>query len=97
MWPPRVTTESDQLSVYDKDLCRVLPLTRRESITEDGIFADVYTPADDAFTPTTPENLCFCEDPERPESCPPRGMQNIAPCQYGKHGSRTAAHFHICT
>ena len=78
-----MTTGSDQLSVYDKDLCRVLPLTRRSEVNENGIFADLYTPSDDAFTPTAPENLCFCEDPERPESCPPKGLQNISPCQYG--------------
>lgn len=82
VWPPRAATQSDQLSVYDKDLCRVLPLTRRSSAVEDGIFADLYTPSDDAFTPTAPENLCFCEDPDNPESCPPKGLQNIAPCQY---------------
>ncbi|KAK3926482.1 Scavenger receptor class B member 1 [Frankliniella fusca] len=82
VWPPRAVTGSDTVAVYDKDLCRVLPLQRRGSSTENGILSDYYTPADDAFTPTTPENICFCENPDSPESCPPKGLQNIAPCQY---------------
>lgn len=72
------------MNVYDKDLCRVLPLKYRGPSAKLGIKADLYTPTDNVFDPpseATPDNECFC--PDDPDSCPPKGLQNISPCQYG--------------
>lgn len=47
-----------------------------------GIPADIFTPADNLFETVEkiPENKCFCPGTE---FCPPKGLQNISPCQYG--------------
>lgn len=47
-----------------------------------GIPADIYTPPDNVFETIEkiPENKCFCPGTE---FCPPKGLQNISPCQYG--------------
>ncbi|CAB0029481.1 unnamed protein product [Trichogramma brassicae] len=86
-FPPRDKTNEDIVNVWDKDLCRVLPLKYRGPSSKTGIRADLYTPADTVFDPPseeTPDNECFC--PDDPGNCPPRGLQNISPCQY-KTGS----------
>lgn len=48
-----------------------------------GIDADLYTPPANTFQTVDdePENKCFCPGNEY---CPPKGLQNISPCQYGK-------------
>lgn len=37
-FPPRDFTKSDMVYVYDKDLCRTLPLQYREPTTKHGTF-----------------------------------------------------------
>lgn len=71
--------------MWDKDLCRVLPLKYRGPVEKAGLNADLYTPTDDVFDPPSaksPDNECFC--PDDPKSCPPKGLQDISPCQYSK-------------
>ncbi|XP_041971164.1 scavenger receptor class B member 1 [Aricia agestis] len=79
-FPPRAVTKSDMLYVYDKDLCRILPLQYREDVYKDGIQTGLYTPPSSTLeTPdVNPDNKCYCQS----EWCPPRGLQNISPCQY---------------
>ena len=82
-FPPRDRTKDDMIHVWDKDLCRVMPLQYRGSAEKTGIPADLYTPPDDVFDPPsleTPDNECYC--PEGPKTCPPKGLQDISPCQY---------------
>ncbi|XP_046743031.1 scavenger receptor class B member 1 isoform X1 [Diprion similis] len=82
-FPPRDTTGSDIVHLWDKDICRILPLQYRGPADKTGIRADLYTPTDTIFDPPseeTPDNECFCQD--EPENCPVRGLQNISPCQY---------------
>ena len=84
-FPPRDTTGEDIVHIWDKDLCRVVPMKYRGPSDKDGIRADLYTPTDSVFDPpsnNTPDNECFC--PEDPSTCPPKGLQNISPCQYSK-------------
>lgn len=47
-----------------------------------GISADLFTPADNVFesAEVEPENKCYCPGNE---FCPPKGLQNISPCQFG--------------
>ncbi|XP_034947264.1 scavenger receptor class B member 1 [Chelonus insularis] len=94
-FPPRESTGADVVHVYDKDLCRVLPLQYRGPVEKAGINADLYTPTDDVFDPPTvktPDNECFC--PDDPKSCPPKGLQNISPCQYSAPVYLSFPHFY---
>ncbi|KAG8232412.1 hypothetical protein J437_LFUL013984, partial [Ladona fulva] len=81
-FPPRAFTGADEVTVWDKDLCRVLPLRYRGPTSKNGIAVDLYTPPEDVFADPSirPENGCFC--PGENGECPPSGLQNIAPCQY---------------
>lgn len=49
-----------------------------------GIDADLYTPIDTFFSDVEeePRNKCYCPGDEY---CPPKGLQNISPCQYSKY------------
>ncbi|XP_015836616.1 scavenger receptor class B member 1 isoform X2 [Tribolium castaneum] len=80
-FPPRYYTKSDVVNIYDKDLCRTMPLQYRGPVTKHGISADLYTPADSMFETVMkePNNKCYCPNNE---FCPPKGLQNISPCQF---------------
>ncbi|CAH1980103.1 unnamed protein product [Acanthoscelides obtectus] len=80
-FPPRYFTNQDMVHLYDKDLCRILPMQYRKSVSKHGIAADLFTPADTTFESVDkyPANKCYCPGNE---FCPPRGLQNISPCQY---------------
>lgn len=83
-FPPRYFTKSDVVHVYDKDLCRVLPLRYAGPVAKDGIEAGLYVPPDNVFDApeSNPDNTCFC--PAEDGSCPEKGLQNISPCQFGE-------------
>jgi hypothetical protein len=84
-FPPRKYTHSDTVHVYDKDLCRIVPLRFRGMTNTNGIEAGIYTLADDVFElpEKQPDNKCYCG--HNYETCPAKGLQNIAPCQFGKY------------
>lgn len=74
--------------VYDKDICRVLPLQYRGPTEKSGIKADLYTPPENVFDPPSaesPENECFCQNDYK--TCPPKGLQDISPCQYSEYSN----------
>ncbi|XP_015586555.1 scavenger receptor class B member 1 [Cephus cinctus] len=94
-FPPRDTTGEDIVHIWDKDLCRVLPLQYRGPSEKTGIKADLYTPSDTIFDPpsaTTPDNECFC--PDNPKDCPLKGLQDISPCQYSAPVYISFPHFY---
>lgn len=70
--------------MWDKDLCRTLPLQYRGPVEKTGIKADLYTPPDVVFgqPDETTENECFCSDGIN--NCPLQGLQDISPCQYSE-------------
>ncbi|XP_049545716.1 lysosome membrane protein 2 [Anopheles darlingi] len=78
-FPPRDITHDDVVYIYDKDMCRKLPLVYRKPVEKDGIGADLYTIAEDAYGPPNKNNSCY--DHVYYQSR--RGLQNISPCQYG--------------
>ncbi|KAJ3650634.1 hypothetical protein Zmor_016722 [Zophobas morio] len=80
-FPPRYYTKADVVHVYDKDLCRVMPLQYREPVVKHGISADLYTPAASMFETVDqePDNKCYCPGND---FCPPKGLQSISPCQF---------------
>ncbi|KAL0281623.1 UNVERIFIED_CONTAM: hypothetical protein PYX00_002556 [Menopon gallinae] len=81
-FPPRKYTKSDIVHVYDKDLCRILPLRYRRDVFKHGIKAGYYTPTDDALESAdkNKDNKCFC--PKYGDYCPPKGLQNVNPCHF---------------
>ncbi|XP_044738554.1 scavenger receptor class B member 1 isoform X2 [Chrysoperla carnea] len=92
-FPPRDFTNSDIVHIYDKDLCRILPLEYRGPVSKDGLNADLYTPPENVFetAEVNPDNKCFCS---YKEECAPRGLQNIAPCQYDAPVYLSFPHFY---
>lgn len=84
-FPPREYTKSDIVHVYDKDLCRILPLQYRGDVVKYGVTAGYYTPSDDAFETAekNKDNQCYC--PGVGNYCPPKGLQNINPCHFGRY------------
>ncbi|XP_050299903.1 scavenger receptor class B member 1-like isoform X2 [Anthonomus grandis grandis] len=80
-FPPRYYTKKDVITLYDKDLCRTFPMQYRLSDQKHGISYDLFTSADDIFESVDkkPDNKCYCPGNEY---CPPKGLQNISPCQY---------------
>nr|CAD7197427.1 unnamed protein product [Timema douglasi] len=93
-FPPRDLTHEDIVHVYDKDLCRILPLQFQSMTEKDGIKAGLYTPPDDVFElpDKQPDNKCFC--PGQECQCPPRGLQNISPCQFDAPVYLSFPHFY---
>ncbi|KAJ9593010.1 hypothetical protein L9F63_015329, partial [Diploptera punctata] len=93
-FPPRKYTHSDVVHVYDKDLCRIIPLHFQGMVHKDGIPAGLYTPPDNIFElpDIQAENQCYCG--ENNETCPAKGLQNISPCQYGAPAYISFPHFY---
>uniref|UniRef100_A0A182XMQ8 Scavenger receptor class B n=1 Tax=Anopheles quadriannulatus TaxID=34691 RepID=A0A182XMQ8_ANOQN len=89
-FPPRDITQKDTVYIYDKDLCRTLPLVYREPVEKDGISADLYTLAEDAYGPPNENNSCFDHSHYKKYY----GLQNISPCQYGAPVYISNPHFY---
>ncbi|XP_055708763.1 lysosome membrane protein 2 [Phlebotomus papatasi] len=81
LFPPREITGSDIVYVYDKDICRTLPLIYRGPVGKDGLDADLYTMPEDVYGDAKSNSNNSCFDTE--EYAATRGLQNISPCQYG--------------
>ncbi|KAK4878226.1 hypothetical protein RN001_010732 [Aquatica leii] len=92
-FPPRDVTKSDIVHIYDKDLCRILPLQYRRPAMKQGIAVDLYTPPDNVFETASkePNNKCYCPGTEY---CPPKGLQNISPCQFDAPVYLSFPHFY---
>ncbi|KAH8345862.1 hypothetical protein KR067_007776 [Drosophila pandora] len=80
-FPPRDLTKSDMVHIYDKDLCRIIPLKYVERTEKDGIAADLFRLPNNSYGDAAhnPENRCY--DTSEYEAI--QGLQNISPCQYG--------------
>lgn len=89
-FPPRDITKSDIVYVYDKDLCRIMPLKYAEPVVKDGIDADLYLLPRDVFGGENKDNECYNEANYKAED----GLQNISPCQYGAPVFISNPHFY---
>ncbi|KAK9754137.1 CD36 family [Popillia japonica] len=108
-FPPSYYTKKRQeiYHLYDKDVCRLIPLQYRKSETRKGrrsttstikmnsggIPVDVYTPADYMYQSVekAPQNKCFCPGNEY---CPPDGVQSIRPCHHDAPLYSSFPHFY---
>lgn len=83
IFPPHIS-KNTTLHIYDKDLCRLLPLSfEKEVTTRNNVPGYRFTPSERVFASVenNPDNMCFC--PNGPP-CAPHGMFNVSACQYGK-------------
>ncbi|XP_055847666.1 scavenger receptor class B member 1 isoform X1 [Episyrphus balteatus] len=95
IFPPHLT-HNRTLHIYDKDLCRLLPLVfQKEVITKGGVKGYRFTPPETVFADveTHPENMCFC--PAGEGSCAPNGLFNVSLCQYDSPIMLSFPHFYL--
>lgn len=90
-FPPRDVTKADIVYIYDKDLCRIMPMKYRKDVYKHHIKTNLYTPPSSMLESAllNEDNQCYCEN----EKCPPRGLQNISPCQYNAPVYLSFPHF----
>ncbi|KAL0858700.1 hypothetical protein ABMA27_011182 [Loxostege sticticalis] len=91
IFPPHIT-RNDTLAVYDKDLCRLLPLKYlRDVESAAGVEGYRFTPPEDVFA-ADEHNKCFC--PAGPP-CAPSGLFNVSLCQYDSPIMLSFPHFYL--
>lgn len=94
IFPPRIT-KNTVLKIFDKDLCRTLPLVYQRDVTAaGGIPGYRFSPPTDVFTSVEnlPSQQCFC--PAGPP-CAPEGTFNVSLCQYDSPILLTFPHFYL--
>lgn len=96
LFPPGIT-QNTTLYVYEKDLCRRLPLVFQEEIEASGchgVKGYRFSPPLDVFADidSNPDNLCFC--PSGPP-CAPNGLFNVSLCQYDSPIMISFPHFYL--
>jgi len=75
VFPPFVT-KNQTFHIFNKDMCRSLPLEYSETVYHHDLETFRFTPAASAFSSS--DNPCFCQ---APEGCAPEGMFNVSACQ----------------
>lgn len=94
IFPPNLS-KNDRIHVFNRDLCRSLPLEFEREITDDnGIPGYRFVPPANVFgTPQeNPENACFCNNPDG--ICDtPSGVFNVSACQFGSPVMLSWPHF----
>ncbi|XP_031330214.1 scavenger receptor class B member 1 isoform X1 [Photinus pyralis] len=94
IFPPGITPNTT-LYIFDKDLCRRLPLKfQKEVERKDGVPAYRFSPPLDVFANAdeNPENMCFC--PHGPP-CAPSGFFNVSLCQFDSPVLLSFPHFYL--
>uniref|UniRef100_A0A0C9R2F4 Scavenger receptor class B member 1 n=1 Tax=Fopius arisanus TaxID=64838 RepID=A0A0C9R2F4_9HYME len=94
IFPPHITKQT-LLKIFDKDLCRTLPLVFKEEVmTNGGVPGYRFTPPKDVFTSPDkkPSQSCFC--PGGPP-CAPEGTFNVSLCQYDSPVLISFPHFYL--
>ncbi|XP_050678268.1 lysosome membrane protein 2 isoform X1 [Leptidea sinapis] len=91
IFPPHIT-RNDTLHIYDKDLCRLLPLRYLKDVeSAAGVEGFRFTPPEDVFA-SDEHNKCFC--PAGPP-CSPNGLFNVSLCQYDSPIMLSFPHFYL--
>jgi len=75
VFPPFVT-EDTTLNIFNKDLCRSLPLQFSEKVNHHDLETLRFIPAKSAFSHQ--DNSCFCAGQS---TCAPQGLFNVTECQ----------------
>lgn len=94
VFPPHMN-HNTTIYVYDKDLCRLLPLKFQKEVVSSGdVRAFRFSPDKDVFADPSinPDNECFC--PSGPP-CSRHGMFNVSLCQYDSPILLSFPHFYL--
>lgn len=94
IFPPHIT-KNTTLYIYDKDLCRLLPLAfEKEVDTRNDVKGYRFSPPETVFADIekNPDNMCFC--PAGPP-CAPNGLFNVSLCQYDSPILLSFPHFYL--
>lgn len=94
IFPPHISKHT-VLRVFDKDLCRALPLVfKQEVVTSGGVPGYRFVPPADVFASPdrVPSQQCFC--PAGPP-CAPEGTFNASLCQYDSPILLSFPHFYL--
>nr|XP_018906943.1 PREDICTED: scavenger receptor class B member 1 isoform X1 [Bemisia tabaci] len=94
IFPPHMT-QNTTIYVFDKDICRLLPLVYKQTVITNGqVEGYRFTPPKDVFADASvnPENDCFC--PSGPP-CAPSGMMNVSACQFDSPVLLSFPHFYL--
>lgn len=94
IFPPHIT-KNTVLKIFDKDLCRALPLVFKEEVTTAGDVPGYrFVPPEDVFAAPSriQSQQCFC--PAGPP-CAPEGTFNVSLCQYESPVLLSFPHFYL--
>ncbi|KAK0166886.1 hypothetical protein PV327_004357 [Microctonus hyperodae] len=94
IFPPHITKQT-VLKVFDKDLCRTLPLIFKEEVnTSNDVPGYRFVPPKDVFgaADRIASQQCFC--PDGPP-CAPEGTFNVSLCQYDSPILLSFPHFYL--
>ncbi|XP_066906786.1 scavenger receptor class B member 1 isoform X1 [Halyomorpha halys] len=94
IFPPHIT-KNTTLYVFDKDLCRLLPLQFKKEVNTPGdVLGYRFSPPENVFAEIekNPDNECFC--PSGPP-CAPHGLFNVSLCQYDSPVMLSFPHFYL--
>ncbi|XP_074026812.1 epithelial membrane protein isoform X2 [Leptinotarsa decemlineata] len=94
IFPPHMTVNTT-IHLFDKDLCRRLPLVfDKEVISSNDVPAYRFKPPKNVFgdLEENPDNACFC--PQGPP-CAPSGFFNVSLCQYDSPVLLSFPHFYL--
>ncbi|XP_076255610.1 epithelial membrane protein isoform X1 [Rhynchophorus ferrugineus] len=94
IFPPHMT-KNTTIHIFDKDLCRKLPLVfEKEVVGSNDVPAYRFTPPKNVFASVeeNPDNMCFC--PQGPP-CAPSGFFNVSLCQYDSPILLSFPHFYL--
>jgi len=83
---------NETLYLFNRDLCRSLPLVYQEDVEHHGMTTYRFAPPENVFgTPEeNPSNSCFCSEGH----CAPSGVLNISSCQFGSPLMMSWPHFY---
>lgn len=94
IFPPHITRETT-LKIFEKDLCRTLPLVYQRDIVGAGEIPGYrFSPPLDVFTSVENKAAQQCYCPHGPP-CAPEGTFNVSLCQYDSPVLLTFPHFYL--
>jgi len=86
--------KSDIIRVFNRDLCRAIPLEFSEEIKDtNGLTAFRFVPPSNVFASPdqNADNACFCKNPNGCDT--PSGVFNVSICQFGSPVMLSWPHF----
>jgi len=85
--------QNETLYLFQRDLCRSIPLVYQKDIVSNGVPGFRFVPPDDVFSPPdeNPDNECYCNNKE----CNvPRGLFNMTACSFASPIFMSWPHFY---